>query len=143
MHEPTAVISLRPCPQSFLRMKADTAWRALEGKVAGTDEEYKGCRVTALVALQPEQTCPPGAEPACMLPAEVRPHRRLVACSLQTQRPALPAGAALQAANWQATHSRALTVVARSLRAHPAAGWSGPSAGCRHAGPQPVRQAAG
>lgn len=58
-------------PQSFLRMKADAAWRALEGKVAGTDVEYKDCTVWPLIATQPAPACPPGADPAQMLPAEV------------------------------------------------------------------------
>ncbi len=57
--------------QSFLRMKTDAAWQALEGKVAGTDTDYKDCTVTPLIALLPADTCPAGAEPACMLPAEV------------------------------------------------------------------------
>ncbi|KAL4857713.1 hypothetical protein ACK3TF_002137 [Chlorella vulgaris] len=56
--------------QSFLRMKTDAAWQALEGKVAGTDTDYKACTVTPLIALLPADTCPAGAEPACMLPAE-------------------------------------------------------------------------
>ncbi|PSC74066.1 phosphatidate cytidylyltransferase [Micractinium conductrix] len=56
--------------QSFLRMKADAAWHALEGKVAGTDSEYEDVKVTPLMALLPVDACPPGAEPACVLPAE-------------------------------------------------------------------------
>lgn len=52
-------------------MKADAAWRALEGKVAGTDVEYKDCTVWPLIATQPAPVCPPGADPAQMLPAEV------------------------------------------------------------------------
>jgi len=64
----------RPCPlQSFLRMKADAAWQQLEGKVAGTDVEYKDVKVTPLLAVLPApEGCPPGVEPGCMLPAEVR-----------------------------------------------------------------------
>jgi hypothetical protein len=53
-------------------MKADAAWHALEGKVAGTDAEYKDVKVTALIAVQPATVCPEGAHPTCMLPAEVR-----------------------------------------------------------------------
>ena len=65
--------NLACCPlQSFLRMKADAAWHALEGKVAGKDAEYKDVKVTALVAVQPATVCPEGAHPTCMLPAEVR-----------------------------------------------------------------------
>lgn len=52
-------------------MKADAAWQSLEAKVAGTDHEYKDCVVTPLIAVQPAGSCPPGADPACMLPAEV------------------------------------------------------------------------
>lgn len=66
--------SFRPCAshplQSFLRMKADSAWQTLEAKVAGTDGEYRDCTVTPLIATTPAATCPPGADPACMLPAE-------------------------------------------------------------------------
>lgn len=60
--------------QSFLRMKADSAWHQLEAKVAGTDAEYKDVKVTALLALIPVEACPPGAEPACVLPAEPGAH---------------------------------------------------------------------
>ena len=52
-------------------MKADAAWHTLEAKVAGTDVEYKDVTVTPLIAVTPAASCPPGAEPACMLPAEV------------------------------------------------------------------------
>jgi len=52
-------------------MKAVSAWHTLEAKVAGTDVEYKDCTVTPLIAVQPASSCPPGADPACMLPAEV------------------------------------------------------------------------
>jgi hypothetical protein len=52
-------------------MKADAAWHALEGKVAGTDAEYKDVKVTALIAVQHATVCPEGAHPSCMLPAEV------------------------------------------------------------------------
>ena len=51
-------------------MKADAAWQSLEAKVAGSDVEYKDCTVTPLIALQPVDERPPGADPACMLPAE-------------------------------------------------------------------------
>ena len=54
-------------------MKADAAWQALEAKGAGRDHEYKDCAVWALIATLPTAVCPPGADPACMLPAEVRP----------------------------------------------------------------------
>lgn len=64
-------------------MKADAAWQALEGKVAGTDPAYKDCRVTPLIALLPADTCPPGAEPACMLPAEVGGLGRCPACNVK------------------------------------------------------------
>ena len=50
-------------------MKADGAWQALEGKVAGTDVQYKDVVVWPLIAVTAAPTCPPGALPACMLPA--------------------------------------------------------------------------
>ncbi|KAL4421742.1 hypothetical protein ABPG77_002358 [Micractinium sp. CCAP 211/92] len=56
--------------QSFLRMKADAAWQALEAKVAGTDVEYKDVLVTPLIAVAPVEALPRGAEGACLLPAE-------------------------------------------------------------------------
>lgn len=52
-------------------MKADSAWQTLETKVAGTDTEYKDCTVTPLIATTPAATLPPGADVACLLPAEV------------------------------------------------------------------------
>lgn len=66
-------------------MKADAAWHSLEAKVAGTDVEYQTVRVTPLIAVTPVEALPPGAEGACLLPAEVGGTGPRCSCCLWVQ----------------------------------------------------------